>query len=86
MGSRIELAAGLSVIGVRAGLGRITAKPSGLPCAVSDNWLLLRASEVTGSAKSLALDIVPTMPSARALVVAVAGDEENVGDWLPLPP
>jgi hypothetical protein len=37
MGNRIELAAGLKVTGVLAGLGRIIANPSGLLGEFRDN-------------------------------------------------
>jgi hypothetical protein len=74
IGSLIELAAGLSVTGVRAGLGRITAYPSGRLGVLND----------AVSAKSLALEAGPLGEDAKSpalrLIAAVVGEGRKVGD------
>ncbi len=89
MGNRIELAAGLNVTGVRAGLGRITAYPSGRLGVVREIWLLFWADDAAVPTKSRVLGPVPAvgaMSPLRAPVVAVVGEGGTIGDWFPFPP
>ena len=81
MGSRIELAAGLSVTGVRAGLGRITAYPSGRLGVAKERWLLLRAEEARGPAISRVPEAVPGATDISPVLTAEVSfvGEEGIG-------
>ena len=82
MGSRIELGDGLSVTGVRAGLGRITANPSGWLGVARESWLPLRTDTGRAAAKSRALEAVPVtvdISPVWAAEIAVIGEEGICG-------